>query len=153
MKKLLSIVVLALGVISASTGWAECSIGHDRGCPKAAGSGCPIMNKLMKKAHFLLSNQAEIGLSEAQVAEIKNIKLWAKKSMINKEAQMQVFMIDMETKLSEETLDMEGINAMIDKGTADMAQGAKETVDAYAKLKAVLTPEQMAKAKAIWKKK
>ena len=115
-------------------------------------SGCPIIGAFMKKAHFFLENAEEIGLSEEQVATIKDLKKQVKKLEIQQLAGMQISMMDMEEKLHANPVDIEGLNAMIDKGMVEMAAGAKETVAAYAKLKGVLTPDQMSKAKAIWKK-
>lgn len=114
------------------------------------GLQCPVASKVMKKAHFFLSNSDAIGLSEEQVTKIKTIKWDVKKQMIRAGAEMQIGMGEMEAKLSEPTVDVEGLNSMIDKGTAEWAAGGKKMVAAYAELKAVLTPEQMAKAKEIW---
>lgn len=162
MKTLL--IIFGLLFTFTSTALAECPMGKSDGdCSKRSGMcakggeegshSCPIMGKLMKKAHFLLDNSDAIGLSADQVTAIKGIKMQAKKSAIQQEAGMKIFMLDMESKLGEETLDVAGISAMIDKGSSEMASGGKQTVQLYAQLKAVLTPEQLAKAKEIWKKK
>ena len=126
----------------------DCSRGE---CGKKSG-GCPFVEKFMKKAHFFLENQAEIGLSEEQVSTIKTMKMDMKKSMIRHMAEHEIFMMDMEAKLGEPAMDVEGINAMIDQAMAGMTTGAKGTVAALVELKSVLTEEQMAKAKEIWKK-
>lgn len=163
MKKiLLAFFVLGAAVLTQNV-WADCPMGKgdcqgQKQCAVAGGHGeeeypCPIINKIMKKAHFLLENWEEIGLSPEQVDTIKALKLQAKKSMIRGGADMEIMMLDMKSKLSEDVLDVEGLNAMIDEGMAQMTQSAKAGVDTYAKLKAVLTPEQVEKAKAIWSKK
>ena len=113
---------------------------------------CPIVSKLMKKAGFFLSNAKEIGLSDEQVAQIKAIKTDTKKAYIRTEAEMQVFEIDMNAKLSEPKVDVDGLNSMIDQAMAGWSTGAKKSIADYAKLKAVLNEEQMAKAKEIWSK-
>lgn len=151
--------------ISASAAFAECKSGAGQ-CPKSGGQGsdclqsadceksggCPIIGKFMKKAHFFLSHADEIGLSDDQVKQIKAMKTEMQKTSIRQAAEMQVFMLDIEAKLHEDTVDVEGINAMMDKGGAGMTEGGKAAVLAYAKLKAVPTPAQYAKAKEIWKK-
>ncbi len=162
-KFLLAFLVLGSAFLTQNV-WAECPMGKgdcqgQKQCAVSGGHGqdesspCPIIDKIMKKAHFLLENWEEIGLSQEQVNTIKDLKLQDKKSMIRGGADMEIMMLDMKSKLSEEVLDVEGMNAMIDEGMAQMTQSAKASVDVYAKLKAVLTPEQVEKAKALWTKK
>lgn len=153
MRKLTALALASFFLAASAPAFAD----HDRECGKSGCSmksdyeeKCPIASKLMKKAHFFLSNSDEIGLSEEQVAKIKAIKWDAKKQMIRAGAEMEIGMMEMEAKLSEPTVDVEGLNAMIDKGTAEWAAGGKKMVAAYAELKGVLTAEQMEKAKAIW---
>ena len=137
----------------------QCSLGEKcKGddCGKCQDSkddcGCPIISKIMKKAKFFLKNAKEIGLSDEQVAQIKAIKMETKKTSIRTEAEMKIGMMEMEAKLSEPAVDVEGLNAMIDQAVAGMATGGKASVATYAKLKAVLSEAQMAKAKEIWAK-
>lgn len=164
MKKILSVFFVLGAILLTQNVWAECPMGKgdcqgQKQCAVGGGQGqeesypCPIIDKIMKKAHFLLDNKDEIGFSEEQADTIKDLKLQAKKSMIRGGADMEILMLDMKSKLSDDVLDVEGINAMIDEGMARMNQSAKASVDIYAKLKSVLTPEQAEKAKEIWKKK
>jgi len=158
MKKLLLVTSLtALFTLSAAGQAAadyggRCPYKHKSGYGSHSGkeSGCPITAKLMKKARFLLKHQTDLGLNENQVQAIKAVKMDAKKAGIRQMAEMAIFKIDVESKLSETTVDMAGINAMIDTASAEMAAAAKETVASYARLKAVLTADQMAKAKTLW---
>jgi len=162
---LLMFVMLAIALVSAPAfaghhGKGDCSKGNcswgKKDCSKGdcgkGGEGCPLVEKFMKKAHFFLDNQAEIGLTDDQVAKIKTMKMDMKKVMIRNKAEHQIFMLDMKSKLSEPVLDVEGINAMIDQSMTGMANGAKSTVAALAELKSVLTDDQMTIAKEIWKK-
>lgn len=171
MKKLFLVSMLAIGIAFSGSAFAgsECSGGQcpmksgacDKGgpdCKKGGsdcdkGGGCPILGKIMKKAHFFLENKSEIGLSEEQVSKIKAIKLATKKSEVKMGADMQLFMMDLDAKLGEEKVDVAGISSMIDEGMAAMATSSKTSIQWYADLKAVLTADQMAKAKEIWKKK
>lgn len=111
---------------------------------------CPIVSKIMKKAKFFLKNQKEIGLSEDQVAQIKAIKMDTKKSSLRQSAEMEIFKMDIEDKLSDPKLDVEGLNSMLDQASSGWGTGAKASVATYVKLKAVLNEQQMAKAKEIW---
>lgn len=162
MKKiLLAFLIVGLVVLTQKV-WAECPVGgsSNQGQKQCAVGGygkesspCPIVDKIMKQAHFLLDNKDEIGLSEEQIDTVKGLKLEAKKSMIRGGADMQIMMLDIKSKLGDDVLDVEGINAMIDGGMAQMSQSVKASVEFYAKLKAVLTPEQIEKSKALWSKK
>ncbi len=162
MKKLLQVsVFLSTLFLLTPLAFAECQVcaaghsmksgSHDGMSSRDSGKdGCPIAGKVLMKAHFFTSNSDEIGLSQDQVAQIKAIKMQTKKRMIQDGANMQLFMIDVESKLMEEKVDVEGLNALIDQGTTGMTASAKESVKAYADIKAVLTPDQMKKAKEIW---
>ena len=115
-------------------------------------SQCPISSKLMMKAHFLLENKSEIGLADDQVKAIKELKLQAEKDSIMQAAGMKTFMLDLQSKLSEDKVDIEGTNALIDKGFSSASMGAKSNLEAYAKLTSLLTPDQMTKMKALHEK-
>lgn len=128
-------------------GGSDCGKGGDCDAP------CPIASKLLKKAHFYLENQTELGLSEDQVKQIKAIKAQNKKAAIKAKADMEIAQMDMMEKLSETKVDVEALNAMVDQASSGMAAGAKATIADYAKLKAVLNEQQHAKAKELWKKK
>lgn len=119
-------------------------------CEKSDESPCPIAKTFFKKAHFLLDSQKEIGLSEEQINQIKALKLEVKKRMIRQAAEMQVFALEIEAKMHQPVVDVEGLNAMIDQAFTGSAQGAKAGIADYAALKALITEEQMAKAKEIW---
>ncbi len=120
-------------------------------CCKKGGSECPIASKLMKKAKFYLENADAIGLTDDQVKQIKAIKMDAKKEMILGGAQMEVAMLEMESNLSNDPIDVQALSQAIDQGMAGMGAGAKKMVQAYADLKQVLNADQKKKAKEIWK--
>lgn len=134
---------------------ADCGKGHDCGkkssCPEAG--GCPVTAKFMKKAAFILDNKETLSLSADQVKTVKALKHEVEKASVRQNADMQIFMLDIMAKLHEEPIDVEGANAIIDKGSAGMSEGVKSIVAAYAKLKDTLTAEQVAKAKQLHSKK
>ncbi len=139
----------------------QCSLSGDKSecgkgdCDKSdcgSCSECPIQNKIMKKAKFFLKNQKEIGLSEEQVAQIKAIKLNTKKTALRQSAEMDIFKMELDAKLSDTKLDTAAIDAMLDQASGGWGAGDKASVAEYAKLKAVLNEQQMAKAKEIWMK-
>lgn len=161
MKKIAALFLVTLLSLSlAQPAMADCKGGQ---CPlkkKCSGShergekyGCPVVTKIMKKAHFLLDKQQELGLSEEQVKNIKAIKMETKKAHIRQQAEMKIFHLDLKQKLSESEVDAEGLNAMMDSAAEGFATNGKASVASYIKLKAVLTPEQLAKAKEFWMQK
>lgn len=166
----LAAAVLAVAVVPAL---AECAMGKDgKTCPMMGNgmgqmargmsgrsgmhsghhrlSGCPILGKFNMKAYWLMRHKDELGLTADQVAKIKSLQLDMAKNMIRGQAEMKIGMMEMENQLSQETLNVEAIESMIDSGMAGMATGAKASVKAYAELKSLLTEEQKAKAKEIW---
>lgn len=151
---------LAVAPAMAEHDGKQCPMGEKcegRNCQKCgdkdADCGCPVAEKILKKAKFFLKNAKEIGLSDEQVAQIKAIKMDTKKTAIRTKAEMEIFHMDLEAKLSEPTVDVEGLNAMADQASGGFNTGFKASIATYAKLKAILSETQMAKAKDIWMSK
>ena len=120
---------------------------------RRGGNQCPVAGKLEMKSHFLLEHKADLALTDDQVKTIKDIKLQAEKDGAQQEADGKVFMIGLKTKLHEDKIDVDGANALIDKSFASMQASVKSSVASYARLQSLLTPEQAAKVKEIWKNK
>ncbi|MDP3980978.1 MAG: hypothetical protein Q8Q33_06185 [Chlamydiota bacterium] len=157
---------VSLGVLAqADCGKANCA---KKQCPISKSDGqkcagkkaesqkecqCPITAKFMKKAHFILENKEALELTDEQIEQVYALKVEVKKSYIMQKAGMEVMMIDIMSKMRGKTVDVEGINALIDEGSAKMAAGIKSTIASYAELKGLLTEKQMGKLKEIWSKK
>jgi hypothetical protein len=124
--------------------------GYGRGCAHAS-SPCPIASKFCKKVCWILEHKEELGLTDDQIAKIKALDLEVEKNSIRGMAEMKIFALEMESRLGQDMVDVEAIESMIDSGMAGMALSAKSTVKAYADLKAIITPEQKAKAMEIKK--
>ena len=150
----LAILAGAFLFLSASAYAHEHSMGSfNHGMTSHTQSQCPVADKFMKKAHLLLENKTELGLTDDQVKAIKELKLQAEKDGIRQNADKEIFMLDLKSKLEEDKVDVEGANALVDKGFASAATATKSNVEAYTKLKASLTPEQLKKMKEILKNK
>ena len=137
----------------AEHGSKQCSMG-DKECKMGGGhekSQCPIAGQLMTEAHGILEHKTDLALTDEQIKSIKDLKLESKKDSTRQEADMKIFMLDLQSKLRDEKLDVDGTNALIDQNFAAFSSATKANVAAYAKLKAVLTPEQSAKLKNLWK--
>ena len=154
MKRTMVILLLGTFVFISSPAFARSMEGQSQGkqCLMMTDKGqgqCPIASKFMMKAHFLLEHKTDIGLTDDQVKSIKDLKLQMEKDGIRQCADMKTAMLDVESKLTEDKVDVEGTNALIDKGTAAASTAAKSNLAAYVQLKSLLTPDQLTKMKAI----
>lgn len=154
---LAALVFLAPAAIAGQHG-KQCPMMSKGKCSKGSCSmkgekgGCPIVGKTLCMAHSALEHQKELALSDDQVKAIKALKLEVKKQKIQQTAQMQIGMLEMHAMLKADTLDTEGLKAMIDQGMAAMATSAKASVDQYAQMKSILKQDQLAKLKELCKK-
>ncbi|MFH1868466.1 MAG: Spy/CpxP family protein refolding chaperone [Candidatus Omnitrophota bacterium] len=143
-----SILVLVLAV-SVSIAYA-----YDSGKSRSRGYGSKSYStedKILQKAHFLMEKKEELGLSDEQVAKIKDLKLNAKKESIKKTAEIEIIALDIEAAMRQDAVDAGAIGALIDKKYEIKKAKAKSMVKAYAELKGVLTAEQMGKLKELYK--
>ncbi|MGD2278547.1 MAG: hypothetical protein PVH45_00450 [Candidatus Omnitrophota bacterium] len=108
--------------------------------------------KVFYKAKSMLKNQDELGLSDKQVKQIKDLKYAAKKELVRRNAEIKLTSIEIKEKLYEDRIDVHGINKLIDKKYKLKNAKAKYLVQVYAELKNVPTKEQMKKFKKLLRK-
>ncbi len=108
--------------------------------------------KVFYKAKFILENQDELGLSDKQVEQIKDLKFATKRELVSKDAEIDLVKIDIKEKLYEDKVDVPGMNALIDKKYELKKAKAKYLVKQYADLKGILTDEQLKAMKTLWRK-
>ncbi len=135
-----------LGLVSlwGSTGEAR-HFGLDRGSDLEA--------LFFHKAHFFLECADQIGLTDDQIEKIKKLKMDVKKGLIRQDAELEILMLDLETALRGRTVDVKAVNALLDEKFEIQKAKARSLVQAFAELKKVLTDEQYAKMKALWRGK
>lgn len=153
-KRIMFLLFLGMTFFFSSTASAHFWNGKSKGqqCPREMGKDhyqCPIASKFMMKAHFLLEQKNEIGLTEDQVKTIKDLKLQMEKDSLRQSADMKTFMLDLHSKLGEDKVDVEGTNSLIDKSFSSASIAAKSNLEAYAKLKGLLNVDQIAKMKQL----
>ncbi len=167
MKKTIAVVAVASFLVLSVQTSAFAFLGRKGGAGKMCPMGqpeygwqrggeearCPVAAKFMKKAHFFTEHAEELGLTEEQTKSIEDLKIAREKAQIQATSETKIFELDLKQKLSEDKLDVEGIQVMIDTHTAAMAKSMKDSVADYAKLKALLSDEQLAKAKTMWHQK
>ena len=154
MKRILFFIVV-FGMLGASTPSPAMAHHNEGGCPFAEegafASGFEGM--FFHKAHSLLDNEAELGLTDDQVQAIRGLKIEARKTLITQEAQIEVLKLDLRSLLDQDTVDTAAAGLLIDQKHEIEKAMAKDLVADFAKLKSVLTAEQRQKMKALWKEK
>ncbi len=101
------------------------------------------------KTGFFLMHSEDLGLTDDQKEKIQTLKMKVKKSMIMKEAEIDVAAIDIMDMLKADQTDMSAVNKLIDKKYGVKTQKAKELAVAYVEAKGILSKDQMKKAKDI----
>ena len=155
MKKIMFLLVLGMTVflgatVASASFWGGKCKGKE--CPMKMDKEhcqCPIADKFMMKADFLLEHKSEVGLTDDQVKTIKDLKLQMGKDTIRQSADMKTFELDLKSKLAEDKVDVDGTNALIDKNFATALAAAKSNLATYAKLKDLLNPGQITTMKAL----
>ncbi len=150
-KRQIAVVVALVMTVALLCGAAFAEDCEKGGSQCAKDKGC-LEAKFCDKAHFLMKNQEEIGLSDDQIAKIKDIKLNNKKDLIRRDAEIEILALDIKSALYAETIDTKAVNALIDKKYDLKKEKTKALVGAYAALKEILTKEQKEKMKDLWKK-
>jgi len=116
-----------------------------------SGSGGDLDKMFFMKAHFILENSDELGLTEDKVEAIKSLKTDTLKSLIKQNADIAVACIDIKSKLHDYPIDVASTNALVDQKYELKKAKTKTLIDALAKLKGTLTQEQYDKLREIWK--
>jgi len=145
----ISLVVLTVAVVFCVPATYA---GHDQGGCKQGGHQKKLDEKVFYKAHFILMNQEELGLTEEQVATIKDLKIATKKDLIKREAEIDLIAVDIKTALWQDTIDVAAVNALIDQKYMLKKEKTKALVAAYATLKNTLSTEQRQAFKEVLKK-
>jgi hypothetical protein len=112
-----------------------------------------IEKKVFKKLHVIMKNKDELKLSENQIAEIKKLKVNAKKDLIRKKAEIDVISVDIKSKLWDETIDVSGINKLVDQKYDLKKEKTKSLIAACAELKKILSKEQKEMLKELMRHK
>lgn len=119
------------------------------------GKGCHhkgLEGKFARKAHMILKNKEELGLSDKQVAKIKDLKIKVKKDLIRKNAEIEILALDIKAGLRKDAVQTDKVNKLLDQKYELKKEKAKSVVGGYAALKTILTEKQKEKMKDLWKK-
>ena len=147
-KKLFALPLLVFFLIFSLMPYAAQADGYKKG----GGYHKGMDEKIYYKAKSMLKNQDELGLSDKQVDQIKDIKFATKKELIMKDAEIDLAKIDIKGKFYEDKVDVAGLDPLIDKKYDLKKAKAKYLVKQYADLKGILTDDQMKEMKSICRK-
>jgi len=132
------LVITLMPSAFANYGWKK---GHDGG----------LEGKFRMKVHFIESNQDELKLTEEQMTSIDTIETNVEKSLIQLQARVDLAGVDLKGMLHERKIDVEAVNRLLDEKYGAKEAIAKALVQGLADVKNVLTDEQYAAMKELWK--
>ena len=153
-------MVLTFGLIQ-SVSFADCG---SRECGKKdckhRSSECgkkdckdkPLGKKVLKKLHMIFEHQEELGISDDQLAQIKELKIALKKDLIKKEADIELVKVDIRSALYEDEINLAAVNKLIDQKYETKTSKSKKVVSTLAELKKILTKDQIDKLKDLKRK-
>ena len=148
-------ILAALGW-STQAGWAD--EGHHDSHAYFGGHGCcgEMMGhhaRAGEHLHHLLSHQKAIGLTDDQMKKLKAIDLDYDRARIKTEAEIRIAERELQALVEDEKSDMSAIEAKV-KQSEMLEAGLRVTAfKARREALAVLTPEQLEKAKAAHEKR
>ena len=148
-KGLIAIAVVLVMILTVAV---ASSFAYEVGHKKSKGYYKESKSKVESKAHMILKNRGELGLSDEQIKGVKELMLKSKKDSIKQKAEIEIIALDINSKKQDDTMDIEAINALIDKKYELKKEKAKSSVAAYIQLKSILTEEQQVKLKELYKK-
>ena len=90
----------------------------------------------------LLHQREQLGLSAEQVQQLQAIASEARKAQISHEAEARITVIDVETLMQADPVDLPQVKAAVQRLEAQRAEMRLAQLTAIAKAKALLTPEQ-----------
>jgi len=148
MKKLFVFAVLFCAFIALA---APASVAGGRCmCPCCSDEGGSLDDKFMAKVSFINMNKDELGVSDEQARKVKDLKLELKKTLIKKQAEIDLLALEIKSGLWEDTVDTAALSELIARKYELKKEKAIAVVEAYANLKKTLTKEQMDKMKKMW---
>lgn len=141
----------ALAVFSAGPVYA----GSDGKCwfKKGGAEAGGLEYKVYKKAAFLQKHAKDLALTDDQKKSLKDLENSLKKTLIEQDAKVKTVKVDIDAALYERPINVEAVNALIDQKYEAKKAASKSKVKALADLKNLLTDEQYAKMKELWKEK
>jgi len=143
MKKTLTLlgVLIGAGAVAMAAGQGPQGPPPGRGQGMGPGQGMRMGGPARIKA--------ELGLTDEQEAQLRQLHLDQRKAQIRRRADLQVARMDLQQLLSAKTVDDKAMAAKMKEINDLTAAGLKAHVDNQLALRKVLTPEQLEKMKQL----
>ena len=138
------ILVLTLALMQ-SVSFADKRAGHDHGRYDTKS----VKEKFFKKVKKIYLYQDELNVTDEQLDQIHELKIALKKDLIRKKAELDIIKVDIRSMLREDEVDVGTVNKLVDQKYEIKKAKMKKVVEAYAKLKKILSKEQIEKLKDI----
>jgi hypothetical protein len=153
-KKIASVGALAFALTFLMTGTTfakEGSHGKKGKCSHATcwnkSSKIDLEKKVLYKLEFAAKNRDELELSGDQYEKIRDLKNATKKDLIRNNAEIDILVIDIKSKLWEDPIDQKSLNELIDQKYAIKGNKTKALVGSLAEFKNILSDKQKEKLK------
>lgn len=92
--------------------------------------------------HFYLKNADELGLSDAQIAELEDLKNDCKKGCILQGAQLKVAKMELHDLFKQDSIDKAAVDSKVNEILEMKGKKLREKIDLKIKAIEILTPEQ-----------
>ena len=148
MKKLF-MAMMVLCLVSAFTA-ATAAAGGRSMCKYDSYENVGLEDKFMDKVSFINMNKDELGVSDEQAKKIKTLKHELRKTLITKQAEIDLLALEIKSGLWEDAIDTAALSKLIAQKYELKKDKAVAIVQAYADLKKVMTKEQMDSMKKLW---
>ena len=141
MKKI-SVLLVVLSLVFTMDVFAGGKSGDKKG-------GWDLDGKFYTMSGMIVKNAEELGLSEQQKEAVKEKKYALKKALVQSKAEIDLVCIDISKELWKDKIDVNAVNALVDKKYQLKADKTKAVIGAYGDLKNSLTVEQKETMKAL----
>ena len=108
-----------------------------------------INDRFFMKVEIIKKHQEEIGVTDDQMDQIRDLKTALKKDTIKKQAEIDILKIDIRSLMHKEQVNVEAVYKLIDQKYEVKKAKAKKAVESLAQLKKIITKDQMAKLRSI----
>jgi hypothetical protein len=146
----LTALIIVVGLVILPMAADACPKCPDRASGKEQKKS--LKEKFCKKTKFILQHKEMLGLTDDQHQKIKALKAKTKKYLIMKTAEVEVIVMDIQSELYNDPINVEAVTVLNDKKYDIKKQKANTLVQALADLKNILTEKQKAKIKAAFHK-
>ncbi|MFH1459484.1 MAG: hypothetical protein ABIG64_03810 [Candidatus Omnitrophota bacterium] len=136
MKK--NILLISLCAILIIVFLASVSFAYDKGEGQKDGLECKFFSKISK----VYQNKEELKLTDAQMKQIKDLKIKLKKELIKNKAEIDLVAVDIKSQMYEEDIDVKALNQLVDKKFEFKKDKAKILINSYSQLNKIFTDEQ-----------